>query len=168
MDSLDVDKLLFAYYTNSDICPKAASPYGGWESINFDDESYSHISGHTLGHLLSAMSSRFASDGMFKDKIDYIVSELEKCQLENGYLNTKTEKVIEDLEENRTGANHYYAMHKHLSGLFDAYRYAGSEKALKILLRYADWQYSRIKNLSEEKLEKMLEKEYGGNERTFI
>lgn len=168
MDSLDMDKLLFAYYTNTDICPKASSPYGGWENINFDDEGYSHISGHTLGHMLSAMSQRFASEGKFGDKIDYAVDELAKCQSENGYINTKPEKVIEDLEEDRTGANHYYSMHKHLAGLFDTYRYAGSKKALGILLRYADWQYSRIKNLSDEKREKMLEKEYGGmNELLF-
>ena len=116
MDSLDMDKLLFAYYTNTDICPKASSPYGGWENINFDDEGYSHISGHTLGHMLSAMSQRLASEGKFGDKIDYAVDELAKCQSENGYINTKPEKVIEDLEEDRTGTNHYYSMHKHLAG----------------------------------------------------
>ena len=54
MLSLSADKLLNRFYKNSGLQPKD-SAYGGWESEG--------LSGHTLGHYLSACSMMFASTG---------------------------------------------------------------------------------------------------------
>ena len=81
MLSLSADKLLSRFYKNSGLEPKD-SAYGGWESEG--------LSGHTLGHYLSACSMMYAStgDNRFKERVDYIVDELAKCQAarKTGYV----------------------------------------------------------------------------------
>ena len=67
--SLEPDRLLHRFRKNAGLEPKAAI-YGGWETET--------ISGHTLGHYLSACSMMFASTGdkQFKDRVIYVVDEL--------------------------------------------------------------------------------------------
>ena len=64
MKELDLDRLLSNFRKNANLKPKA-EPYGSWESMG--------IAGHTLGHLLTAMSQHYAATGdeSFKAKIDY-------------------------------------------------------------------------------------------------
>ena len=158
MDSLDLDRLLYAYFAPSGKKPKAAAPYGGWE--NMDSET--HISGHTLGHLLSAMSMRCAAEGLFREKIGYIVSELASCQLQDGYLFTKPASIFDKLERGEGGGNPYYVMHKTFAGLFDAWRFAGNQLALEVLKKAADWLCARMSALTPEVKERVLTAEYGG------
>jgi len=54
MLALQPDKLLNRFYKNAGLPPKD-SAYGGWESEG--------LSGHTLGHYLSACSMMYASSG---------------------------------------------------------------------------------------------------------
>jgi uncharacterized protein len=56
--------------------PPGSSPPGGW-----DDEG-GNLRGHYSGHLITAMSQAYAStkDPLHKNKVDYIVEELGKCQ----------------------------------------------------------------------------------------
>mgnify|MGYP002654218452 FL=1 len=79
--SLSADRLLYRFYQNAGL-PVKDSIYGGWESDG--------LSGHTLGHYLSAASMIYVSTGNaeFKKRIDYIVAELERCQLarKTGYI----------------------------------------------------------------------------------
>ena len=69
------------FYKNAGL-PTHGDVYGGWESQG--------LSGHTLGHFLSACSMMYAStgDARFKTKVDSIVNELERCQQarKSGYV----------------------------------------------------------------------------------
>ncbi len=67
--SISPDRLLNRFYKNSGLTPKD-SAYGGWESEG--------LSGHSLGHYLSACSMMYASTGntQFTKTVNYIVSEL--------------------------------------------------------------------------------------------
>ena len=81
MKEVDLDRLLSNFRKNANLRPKA-EPYGSWESMG--------IAGHTLGHLLTAMSQHYAAtnDKTFKTKIDYVVNELDSCQMNfvNGFI----------------------------------------------------------------------------------
>lgn len=48
------------------------------------------VAGHTLGHYLSAVAQQYASTGdeRFKQRVDYIVHELDSCQqyFVNGFI----------------------------------------------------------------------------------
>ena len=79
--SLEPDRLLHSFRVDAGLAPKARS-YGGWES--------SGVAGHTLGHYLTALSQQFAATGdeRFRERINYIVSELAQCQAagRDGYV----------------------------------------------------------------------------------
>jgi len=76
---LQPDRLLHNFRVNAGLKPKAPV-YGGWESV----EPWVNIRchGHTLGHYLSACALMFAATGdeRFKQRCDYIVTELRECQ----------------------------------------------------------------------------------------
>ena len=74
---LNPDRLLAPYLIASGI-PVKAERYGNWESIGLD--------GHIAGHYLSALAMMYASTGNteVKNRLDYMISELEKCQQKNG------------------------------------------------------------------------------------
>src|SRR5689334_8768192 len=71
---LKPDRLLYRFYKFAGL-PVKDSVYGGWESEG--------LSGHTLGHYLSACAMMYASTGekKLKEKVDFVVDELYKCQL---------------------------------------------------------------------------------------
>src|SRR6187431_1881340 len=75
------DRLLYRFHKHAGL-PVKDSIYGGWEKDG--------ISGHTLGHYLSACAMMYASTGdkEFKNRVNYIVDELRKCQLarKTGYI----------------------------------------------------------------------------------
>ena len=70
---LDPDQLLHRFRLYAGLPPKAPI-YAGWESET--------LSGHTLGHYLSACAMYYAATGdvRFKEKTDYVVDELALCQ----------------------------------------------------------------------------------------
>ena len=70
---LEPDRLLHRFHQYAGL-PTKGEVYGGWESQG--------LSGHTLGHYLSACAMMYASTGdkRFKARVDYIVSELARCQ----------------------------------------------------------------------------------------
>src|SRR6187455_550457 len=72
--SLKPDRLLHRFHQYAGL-PTKDSVYRGWESDG--------LSGHTLGHYLSAASMMYVTTGNaeFKNRVDYIVDELAKCQL---------------------------------------------------------------------------------------
>src|ERR1044071_7203504 len=74
---LDADRLLSGVRKEAGLTPKAPG-YGGWESMT--------IAGHSLGHYLSACAFMFAStgDARFRERVNYIVAELETAQRANG------------------------------------------------------------------------------------
>lgn len=78
---LEPDRLLHRFRLNAGLQPKGEI-YGGWETLG--------VSGHTLGHYLSACSMMYAASGdvRFKERVDYIIRELAECQYarKTGYV----------------------------------------------------------------------------------
>jgi DUF1680 family protein len=171
---IEPDRLLFRFYQNAGL-PTKGEIYGGWESEG--------LSGHTLGHYLSACAMVYSNTGNveFKNKVDYIVSELARCQQarKTGYVgaipkeDTLWAKVSRG--EIRSGGfdlngawSPWYTVHKVMAGLVDAYLYCDNEQALKVVTGMADWTGNVLKNLTEEQRIKMLNCEYGGMQDVLV
>lgn len=166
--SLSADRLLYRFYENAGL-PVKDSVYGGWEILG--------LSGHTLGHYLSAASMMYVSTGNpeFKKRIDYIVNELERCQLarKTGYIGAipKEDSIFGKVAKGEIkssgfdlngGWSPWYTVHKVMAGLCDAYLYCNSSKALKLVTGMADWTYNTVNHLPDSTRLKMLNCEYGG------
>lgn len=165
---LEPNRLLHRFYKNAGLSTKG-DVYGGWESDG--------LSGHTLGHYLSACAMMYAStgDARFKQNVDYIVGELERCQLarKTGYVgaipneDTLFGRVARgDIKTGgfdlNGGWSPWYTVHKVMAGLVDAYLYCDNSKALAVVTGMADWTGNTVNNLTPEQLQKMLRCEYGG------
>jgi uncharacterized protein len=163
------DRLLAKFRKESGLKPKAEH-YHGWE----DDT----LAGHSLGHHLSACSLMYKTTGdpRFLERVNYIVDELSACQEADGdgYIGAFPEgkRIFEeeiaqgDIRAKAFNLNGiwapFYTQHKVLSGLNDAYHLCGSEKALEIQKRFADWLESVVMGLSDEHFQEMLSCEHGG------
>lgn len=161
------DRLLARYRTEAGLEAKA-EPYHGWEDAT--------ISGHSLGHHLSACAQMFSTTGdqRFLDRVNYIVDELETCQDSSGYVGAVPggKKILE--EEVAKGNIHargfdlnglwvpWYVHHKVLAGLRDAYRLCGNTKALDIAGKFAAWTARIVAGLTTEQVQLMLSCEHGG------
>lgn len=156
MKELDLDRLLSNFRKNANLKPKA-EPYGSWESMG--------IAGHTLGHLLTAMSQHYAATGdeTFKAKIDYVVNELDSCQMNfvNGFIGGMPggDKVFKEVKKGIIRSMGFdlngiwvpwYNEHKTMMGLNDAYLLAGNETAKKVLINLSDYLADVIAPLSED------------------
>ena len=163
---VEPDRLLAPFRLQAGLRPKAER-YGGWESRD--------ISGHTLGHYLSAVSFLFGSSGdeQVCERIDYIVNELALCQEANGdgYVLPVSKQAFEELRDGRIHASPFtlngvwvpfYTQHKVFAGLRDAYRLACNKKALEVERRIADWLDGTLAKLDEAQVQEMLRTEYGG------
>ena len=72
---LEPDRMLAYYRQRAGLEPKA-KPYSGW------DGGGRNLTGHIAGHYLSAVSLMWAAtgDARFKERADYIVTELKEVQ----------------------------------------------------------------------------------------
>ena len=171
---IEPDRLLYRFYKNAGL-PAKGEIYGGWESEG--------LSGHTLGHYLSACSLFFSNTANieFKNKVDYIVSELARCQQarKTGYVggipdeDTLWAKVSRG--EIRSGGfdlngawSPWYTVHKVMAGLVDAYLHCDNQQALKVVTGMADWTEMVMKNLTGEQRLRMLNCEYGGMQDVLV
>jgi DUF1680 family protein len=172
--SINPDRLLSDFRSHSGLKPKGAK-YEGWES--------SGLAGHTLGHYMSAIAMHYAStgDAEFLKRANYIVSELDECQKarKTGYIGAipKEDTIWAEVAAGEIrsrgfdlngGWSPWYTVHKVFAGLLDVYLYCGNKQALKISEGLANWTGETIKNLDDEKLQKMLFCEYGGMAETFV
>lgn len=166
--AIEPDRLLAAFRAHSGLQPKGKM-YGGWES--------SGLAGHTLGHYLSAISMHYAStrDPEFLKRVNYIVSQLNECQIarKTGYVGAipKEDTIWAEVAKGdirshgfdlNGGWSPWYTVHKVMAGLLDAYLYCNKTQALQVCKGIANWTGETIKNLDDEKLQKMLLCEYGG------
>jgi uncharacterized protein len=166
--SIDPDRLLHSFRKHSGLEPKAPI-YGGWENMG--------LAGHSLGHYLSACALEFArtGDARFKEKVDYVVSELVACQVSrpDGYLGAMPDgdRVWAEVKrgEIRTGGFDlnglwapWYTHHKVFAGLLDAHQLAVNPQALAVAKKFGDWAIDVTSNLTPEHWERMLACEYGG------
>ena len=128
--------------------PQKAQPYGGW------DGGGRNLTGHIAGHHLSAVSLMYVATGdeRFKQRADYIVSELKVVQDKNGdgYLGAleggREAFAAVSKGDIRSGGfdlnglwSPWYTLHKTFAGLRDAYRHAGNRTALSMSVKYATW-----------------------------
>lgn len=168
LNLISPDRLLYRFYKHADLSPKD-SIYGGWESQG--------LSGHTLGHYLSAAAMLYANTGdqNLKRHLDYLINELSFIQKtrKTGYLGaipgedslfykvSKGQIKASGFDLNG-GWSPWYTVHKIMSGLCDVYYYAANPEALTIVTGMADWVYNTIDHLPDSTRLKMLNCEYGG------
>lgn len=173
MMELDLDRLLSNFRKNAGLEPKG-QPYGSWESMG--------IAGHTLGHLLTAASQHYAATGdeRFKEKVDYIVAELDTCQANfvNGFVGGMPggDKVFKEVKKGIIRSKGFdlngiwvpwYNEHKTMMGLSDAYLLTGNKDAKRILIELSDYLADVVTGLTDEQVQEMLDCEYGGMNEAF-
>ena len=166
LETVNPDALLSKFLTVAGLEAKA-KPYGGWEGRD--------IAGHSLGHYLSALAMCYAHNGnaKAKERADYIVDELAKCQdkLGTGYVHAEDEGWLNQLERGTVRPQPFnlngvwvpfYSIHKVFAGLRDAYRLTGNKKALEVERKLADRVCAALSNLNENQVQNMLRAEHGG------
>jgi DUF1680 family protein len=140
---LDPNRLLHRFYSNAGLPPKG-DVYGGWESEG--------LSGHSLGHYLSACAMMYAStkNPEFKKRVDYIVSELAGAKPPGKPAMLVRLTKIQSLEkltrseikssgfDLNGGWSPWYTVHKLMAGLLDAT--CGNKQALQVDLGMAAGQ----------------------------
>ena len=173
MLSLDADRLLAPYLKEAGLPAKAIS-YGNWENTGLD--------GHIAGHYLSALSLMYGAtaDLKVKEKIIYVLDELEKCQIKNGdgYVGGVPggKAIWAQIKKGNIKASSFslngkwvplYNIHKIYNGLYDAYAITGNLKAKSILIKLTDWCIDLVANLSDQQIQEMLKSEHGGLNEVF-
>ena len=163
---LQPDRMLHNFRVNAGLKPKAPV-YGGWESEAVWDDINCH--GHTLGHYLSAcaLAYRSTKDARYKQRIDYIASELAACQQAAGSglvcaFPKGAALVAAHLRGDKITGVPWYTLHKVYAGLRDATLLADSAPSRAVLVRLADWGVVATKPLSDAEFETMLDTEHGG------
>ena len=173
--ALEPDRMLAFLRRSAKLEPKAQG-YGGW------DGDGRQLTGHIAGHYLSGVSMAWAAtgDARFKDRADYIVSELKLIQdaQGDGYVGALMDRdrvdgktLFQELTKGiiRSGGfdlngmwSPWYVQHKIFAGLRDAYRYTGNRTALDVEIKFAAWAESILAPLSDEQIQRMLATEFGG------
>lgn len=163
---LDVDRLVAPCYEAAGQQAKNKR-YGGWESTQ--------ISGHSIGHWLSAAAAmvKATGDEQLKKKLDYAVDELAHVQSfdPDGYVSGFPRRCFDEVFSGQFEVAHFnlagswvpwYSIHKIYAGLIDTYNLTGNEKALDVVVKLADWAKKGTDNLDDEQFERMLICEFGG------
>ncbi len=165
---LDADRLLSRFRENAGL-PGKAKCYGGWESQK--------ISGHTLGHYLSACSMMYAASGddRYNERVTYIVDELAVCQEArgDGFIGgmPDIDQALKEIAAGDIRAQSFdlnglrvpwYNLHKLFAGLLDAHKFSRNKKALDIVEKLADWAIALTENLDGDQFQLMLTCEHGG------
>ncbi|GEN74265.1 glycoside hydrolase family 127 protein [Chryseobacterium hagamense] len=171
--AIEPDRLLAPYLKEAGLSAKAAN-YPNWENTGLD--------GHIGGHYLSALALMYASTGdtRVKQRLDYMIDELERCQKAsgNGYVSgvPNGKKIWNEIAAGNIRASGFglndrwvplYNIHKTYSGLRDAYWYAGNQKAKEMLIRLTDWMANEVSGLSDGQIQDMLRSEHGGLNEVF-
>ena len=168
---INPDRLLAPYLKEARLTPKAEN-YTNWENTGLD--------GHIGGHYVSALSYMYAATGNLeiKSRLDYMISELQRCQDADGYLSgvVNGRKVWKEIKEGDIRASGFglndgwvplYNIHKIYAGLRDAYLIGGKQEAKEMLVKLTDWMIRVVENLSEKQMQDMLRSEHGGLNETF-
>lgn len=166
--SLNPDRLLAPFLREAGLQPKAEN-YPNWENTGLD--------GHIGGHYLSALSLMYAATGDKKvlDRLNYMLAELKQCQDKNGdgYIGgvPGSKAFWADVTANKVTVGSFdinkkwvplYNIHKTFAGLKDAWVYANSDLAKKMLIAYTDWLLNVTKGLSDNDIQNLLRSEHGG------
>ncbi len=173
--SFDVDRLLAPVAYSTGASTSTSNYYGGWEAYNYRGYAGKGISGHSLGHWMSAASTMYAAtgDAEVKEMLDYAVAKLAEYQETDGsgFIGGFNKSGFESaltgtLSVSAFDLNGYwvpwYSMHKIYQGLIDAYNLTGNKTALEVVCKFADWAISVTEDMDDDKFNQMLECEYGG------
>jgi DUF1680 family protein len=163
----DLDRLLAPYLKSAGLTPKGTS-YSNW--IDLD--------GHIGGHYLSALAMAYSATGnaTCKSRMDYMISELKRCQDANA-SNTTFVGYVGGVPDGKTfwtrikngdlGAVWdywvpWYNVHKTYAGLRDAWIYGNNSDAKTMFLKFCDWGINLCAGLSDSQMQSMLGNEHGG------
>ncbi|MFD1768611.1 beta-L-arabinofuranosidase domain-containing protein [Sphingobacterium suaedae] len=170
---MDPDRLLAPFLREAGL-PSPKESYGNWENTGLD--------GHIGGHYLSALAHMFAStgDARIKERLDYMLSNLKRCQEANGngYIGGVPEgkRIWTEIQQGKIDAGGFslngkwvplYNIHKTYAGLRDAYLQTGSVLAKEMLIGMTDWAIALVQHLSDTQIQAMLRSEHGGLNETF-
>lgn len=163
------DRLLAKFRTEAGLEAKAEH-YHGWEDNT--------ISGHSLGHYLSACALMYKSTGdeRFLERANYIVDELALCQEKDGegFIGAFPDgkRILEeevkqgDIRSKGFDLNGiwvpWYNEHKTMNGLRDAYLLCDNEKALEVDRKLGDWIGTMIGPMTTDQMQDMMDCEHGG------
>ncbi|TWI67708.1 hypothetical protein IP91_01827 [Pseudoduganella lurida] len=166
--ALDADRLLAPFRREAGV-PAVKQSYGNWESSGLD--------GHMGGHYLSALALMHAATGdpKVKERLDYFVRELKRCQQAggDGYLggipggrDAWRQIAAGDLRADSFAVNGkwvpWYNLHKTFAGLRDAYKIGRNEDAKAMLVALSDWALKLTSSLTDAQMQQMLKAEHGG------
>lgn len=161
--SLGNENLLRNYYLEAGLWSASCKPedcHWGWESPTCQ------LRGHFLGHWLSAAARIYSATRDFevKAKADRVVSELGRCQKENGgeWAGSIPEKYMDWLARGKPVWAPHYTIHKTMMGLYEMCVLSGNEQALDILINWANWFHRWTGQFSREKMDDILDVETGG------
>ena len=158
----DTDRLLAPFLKEAGFEPKGES------FLNWID-----LDGHVGGHYLSALAIHYAATGdeVCKQRMEYFISELKRCQKAHGdgYVGgvPNGQRLWSEI---KNGNPHivweywvpWYNLHKTYAGLRDAWYYGGNDDALQMFLDLCDWGLTIIASLNDDQMEAMLANEFGG------
>lgn len=171
----DPDRFLATYRKQAGLEPKAPA-YPNWEGLD----------GHVGGHYLSAMAMNYTATGNeeCKQRMDYMVAELKKCQDANTKNNPEWGKGYAggfpnsaklwssfkngDFKVYFSSWAPWYNLHKTYAGLRDAWLYGDNEEAKTIFLNFCDWGINLTSNLTDEQVQEMLDMEHGGINESYV
>jgi uncharacterized protein len=161
--SLTNDNLLQNHYQEAGLWAPRGRPgniHWGWETPTCQ------LRGHFLGHWLSAAARYYAveQDHEAKARADKVVSELARCQRENGgeWAGSVPPAYLDWIARGKQVWAPHYTIHKTLMGLFDMYSLTGNEQALDVIVRWADWFHRWTGQFSREQFDDILDIETGG------
>ena len=158
----DVDRLLAPYLKEAGLEPKAPS-FSNWIGLD----------GHVGGHYLSALAIHYAATGdqRCRERMEYMLAELKRCQEKNGdgYVGgvPNGENLWKEIKKGNVGVVWqywvpWYNLHKTYAGLRDAWLYANHEEAKAMFIKLCDWGVDLLGDLSDQQVESMLANEFGG------
>jgi uncharacterized protein len=119
-----------------------------------------------VGHYLSACALTYSSTGdhAVREKGEYIIAELAKCQqkLGGGYLSAFPLEFFDRLNKREKVWAPFYTIHKIMAGLYDSHEHCGNQQALEVLKGMADWTDHWTAPIPEPHMQDILNAEYGG------
>ena len=140
--------------------PSAVKMHWGWEAPSCQ------LRGHFLGHWLSAAAALCANQDrpLLKAKLEWIVSEMARCQELNGdgWVGSIPEKYFDLMRPGTYIWSPQYTMHKTIMGLKDVYDRLGNETAIRILDQLADWYLRWIDRVQDSNPDAVFSGEQAG------
>ena len=163
----DTDRLLAPFLHEAGL-PKKAEYFPNWAGLD----------GHVGGHYVSALAIHYAATGNKEcyDRLNYMIDELERCQIANGdgYIGgvPNSKELWGNLKKGDFGLFRgawvpWYNVHKMYAGLRDAWQYAGIEKAKDMFIKFCDWGLTIFADLDDNQMEQMTGTEFGGMNEIF-